>query len=614
MLPFKLIRLYFMVFCSTLFMMTPLSTLFSFTNKSTPCRNEWVFILFLTTVLTFFLHGHALNGFWRFDDGAHLMFATEYSPWQYFFDPAITRLQSGANVTPWNVFFYDINLFLFGFNPMGFYAHLLLVLFATALALFSLLRFWFSLPVASLGLLLFLLGKPTNHMAQELMCNHYLTGMLFSLLSLNFFVSYVRSGNYLKIIVATALYALAVSCKEVYAPLIAFPLFLPVGDIKQRFFSALPFLGVAMGYIFWRHAVLGVWLGGYNPAAGQVNVQDIVQQLANIPILLFDKQGDGLVGLVILTVISIVAFWNRSINGSLFLVALIAVFLPLIPLTLSPGVSQADRYLFVPWVATSIWSAVIFQRINKSTISVKSLAALVLVVMSFFGYTHEVESFDETIKKAERIYHFSLEANFSDKVLMLDLIDSDYWAYVTSEARQAYDISRNLSPTQPPIVVNALNGLLLLEQIAQNSQMDLSATQFYLYRNGFEVVEIKPIIHSLLKALKRGKNKPLKITLQHQKGVLLWRFQPKYLSYSAIVWKGKDKSRYPILKLPEQGSYPWSKKDDMLISIAYQNDGNWSAISPKLSFDPIQKELSWEGESDIKGVTKKLKALLVRLE
>jgi hypothetical protein len=70
----------------------------------------------------------ALNGYWRFDDGAHLMFATEYSPSQYFFNPVVTRAFSGANITPWNVFFYDLNLSIFGFHPAGFYFHLLFLL------------------------------------------------------------------------------------------------------------------------------------------------------------------------------------------------------------------------------------------------------------------------------------------------------------------------------------------------------------------------------------------------------------------------------------------------------------------------------------------------------
>lgn len=49
---------------------------------------------------------------WRFDNGFHLNFAIDYTPWQYFFIPEILRLQSGANLTSWNALFYDLNLSL----------------------------------------------------------------------------------------------------------------------------------------------------------------------------------------------------------------------------------------------------------------------------------------------------------------------------------------------------------------------------------------------------------------------------------------------------------------------------------------------------------------------
>ena len=151
-----------------------------FLNKPAPDRYEWSLVIALTCILTILFHINALNGYWRFDDGAHLLFATLYEPWQYFFDPEITRAQSGANVTPWNVFFYDINLSIFGFNPSGFYFHLLLLITATTLALYALLRLWLPLPSAILGIILFITGKPTYHLSQELMSNHYRTGMLFS--------------------------------------------------------------------------------------------------------------------------------------------------------------------------------------------------------------------------------------------------------------------------------------------------------------------------------------------------------------------------------------------------------------------------------------------------
>jgi hypothetical protein len=156
------------------------SVLSKFFNKSRPDRYEWIVVTVLTTLLAVFLYRDALDGYWRFDDGFHLMFATEHKPWEYFFDYMVTRAQSGANVAPWNAYFYDINLSLFGFEPRNFYLHLLILIIATSLALYSLLRLWLPLPQTLLGVFLFLLGRPTLHMAHEIMSNHYLTGMMFS--------------------------------------------------------------------------------------------------------------------------------------------------------------------------------------------------------------------------------------------------------------------------------------------------------------------------------------------------------------------------------------------------------------------------------------------------
>ena len=50
-------------------------------------RNESFFALVFLLLLAFALHKSALNSFWRFDDGAHLAFVAQYSPWEYFLYP-----------------------------------------------------------------------------------------------------------------------------------------------------------------------------------------------------------------------------------------------------------------------------------------------------------------------------------------------------------------------------------------------------------------------------------------------------------------------------------------------------------------------------------------------
>ena len=78
-------------------------------------RQPWIEYLcaaLLLSAITLLAHGPSLQGFWRWDDGAHLSYAAHYAPWQYFFEPLVAQGHSSANVAPWNLLFYDINLSL----------------------------------------------------------------------------------------------------------------------------------------------------------------------------------------------------------------------------------------------------------------------------------------------------------------------------------------------------------------------------------------------------------------------------------------------------------------------------------------------------------------------
>ena len=600
------------------------STVASFLDKPTIDRYEWSLVIALTILLTLLLHANSLSGYWRFDDGFQLMFAVEYHPWQYFFDPAITRAQSGSNITPWSVLFYDLNLSLFSFEPSGFYGHLLLLIISTTIALYALLRLWIPAPPAILGIILFLTGKPTYYLSQQLMSNHYLTGLLFSLLSLIFFTNYLRHSNKINLLFAVIFYALATTCKEVYVPLIALLIVLPAGYFKQRLQAILPFILVAIAYALWRHEVLGAWLGGYKPNAGKADFIIEIQQLTNIPVILFDAHGWGLAGLIIILIMSLIAAWNRVLNIPLLIMAIFILFAPLIPLTLFPGINSPDRYLFAPWAAICILVAIIFQAPEKNQngwfsrpcFFLKLISALVLIIASSIGHIHVKKSLKGSIHQSEAIYRFAIESDFHQKILMFDVKHKGkYWAFVSSEARRAYDITNNISPQPVLIIVNTLNGILLLSDMLQNETIDLSSVQFFHYINGsFRSINIKPIINSLLKSLDLGKRQLLQVKLSHQNGRLSWELQPSNKTYAAVVWQGKPGLQYPILKLPQKGSHPWSKEDKIQMSISFQNRQGWLAISPKINFNPKQDELVWQGKTDLALLTHQLESLLLRID
>jgi hypothetical protein len=219
-------------------------------------------------VLTWLLHGSALDGGWRLDDPPHLQFVARHAPWEYFSVRAVMLQQSYAHITPWNALFYELGLPWFGLDPRGHYAHMLVVLWATALATGLLLRRWLSAGVAAMAAALFLALPPTASVAQQLMTGHYAWGLLFSVLALHFHSVALEqapapTGRPPKAAFAAAgCYALACLCKELYVPLVAFALLMPAASRRLWWSSALPWLAVALAYTVLRLHVLG-GIGGY---------------------------------------------------------------------------------------------------------------------------------------------------------------------------------------------------------------------------------------------------------------------------------------------------------------------------------------------------------------
>ncbi len=246
----------------------PLHTLSTPLNK--PSWHGHLLALGLLCLLTWVLHGSALQGNWRWDDGPHLFNASQYSPWSVFLDSEVTRAVSANQLAPWNIFIYQVNAALFGFNPQLYYLHHLLSLACAAWALYLLLRQWLGRWQALLPAAMLLLGAPAFQMAQQLMVGHYLDGLTFACLALWAHVHAVRRGQWRWSLLAAAFYLLSTLCKELYVPWIALMLFLPLPagspSVVARWRYALPALLVALGYAVVRVQVFE-GAGGYTKNA-----------------------------------------------------------------------------------------------------------------------------------------------------------------------------------------------------------------------------------------------------------------------------------------------------------------------------------------------------------
>lgn len=209
------------------------------------------------------LYGRVTSLFWTYDDAFNLSFADRFTPVDYFLSRDVARTLPFRMFTPLLFGAYDIDLALFGYRAELHYAHLLVSLIAMVVVVSLIYRFWFKPPLALLGALLVLLSPAAVEWAVELMARHYVDGALLSALATLFFLRSVESKRRLPIVVAAVLYLAACLAKEIYVPLPALWLLLPLARWRLRLQHTAPSLVAAAIYLVWRVWMIGTLGGGY---------------------------------------------------------------------------------------------------------------------------------------------------------------------------------------------------------------------------------------------------------------------------------------------------------------------------------------------------------------
>ena len=276
------------------------------------------------------LHHGALSAGWRFDDGPLLYFVAKFSPWEYFSSPEVMRHQSWASLTPWNALFYELGLPFSGLDPRGHYAHLLAVIWLSSVATWFLLRLWLPGAAALAGAALYLAMPATGAVGRMLMTGHYAYGLLFSVLSLYLFARGVREGRKGLSLAAALFYALACLCKELYPPLIAAMLLLPVGTFRERLRHLPAMLAAAAAYAALRLTVLqGVNTYARPPLGGGLSAGEIGRQFLDA---LFGAGWPGALGILAALLALLVAVFSprQRVAWGFVLVFLLLAVLPIL--------------------------------------------------------------------------------------------------------------------------------------------------------------------------------------------------------------------------------------------------------------------------------------------
>jgi hypothetical protein len=557
---------------------------------------EWAFEYLLPAIafglLVMLFLGDTLSGNWRADDGAHLKYAVTYSPWQYFFDPVVTRGQSGAHVTPWNVFFYDIGLALWQFNPAGHYAHMLIVIGTTAMALYRVLRIWLPRVHSLFGATAFLAGKPTLYVAHYLMTGHYATGALFALLSILAWNHALTSGRRRHLALTAFFYLLATTCKEVYVPLPLLLIFIPVGSLPQRLRQIWPMACVAVFYIAWRHAVLGHFLGGYNPGGTGLSLSLVQEQFSAIPRLLVGSGAAGAIQLLISLALLAGAAWARRLRYPLILACAAVTLLPLAPLTVFPGIHLPDRYLFVLWIVVAAGLATLLPRSSGLRHGIAAFAiGVVLLVAMTVENRREHDAMAPDLARQDAYYRFALGMDKPRQGLYIPE-DDGYWSMVLSAIRHARDRHAGLDDagdvTEPSVINDRPVSIGML------SPADVDGKQYFGYVEGkIQAVDIRDRHRFVLQGLASGKDKPLSISFDYLNGALYWRFGPYPGNYLLSA------DGIGTVRLAANGSYPWTLDRLLHMRICHESPEGWSTCSPWLTMLPKDRpEFRWEQRND----------------
>lgn len=218
------------------------------------------------------LYGSVLRLWWTGDDFFHLRYQLDHRPLWYFFDASGYRDFPAKLLTPLLFLSLDVDRWLFGLEPRGFYLHQLVSLSLCPPVLYAVLRLWLRRLWSAVGAGLFVIGPVTASLALVL-AHHYVETILLSALAVAAWAAALRRvpsrGSWRFAWLSAALYFAACLMKEIAVPLAAIlPLLPPPAglrprDLGERFRLALPHAAAAGLYLALRFAVLGTLFGGY---------------------------------------------------------------------------------------------------------------------------------------------------------------------------------------------------------------------------------------------------------------------------------------------------------------------------------------------------------------
>ncbi len=407
------------------------------------------------------------------DDGHFLDLVTRHTVPDYFFDPAVTATVSGAAFSPWNAVPYSINLGLFGFEPRGYYAHQLALVWLAAVASYALLRCYVGPPVSFAGIALFLTGMPALDIANKLMTGHYAYGLLFAILGVLSFVRAHRGGGWPWASIGALFYFLAAICKEIYVPLPLVLCFLPEGKVLQRIRYASACLVPGLGYLAWRRMVMGSvtgWEGeGWRSWIQPEGLHNVMAQIVDLPLVLFGEPRAAAIAVIAMLFLLAIGLRRRPAAIGLVVAAIAAILMPLVPLMARQLVQAPDRYCYALWWGLSMGGALLAgagpsaQAAQRPAMRYAGVAAMATIVAAmWWGNGPYLALYSSSSRHIQAVYRAALGLA-ADERMVIPWDETRWTNHLLDGAARALDRYRG-NPVRRDAVLERYSEIELMKQ------------------------------------------------------------------------------------------------------------------------------------------------------
>ncbi len=531
---------------------------------------RWLLFSFAGAVAIVVAHGPACDLWWGWDDLYYLLTVLDYSPTEYLFRSEFWK-NSPILFTPLNILPYEINHSLFGLEPRGFYLHQLLAAWLLFLATVLFLRLWCTDIWAVIGALLVCSSAPVLITVYQIMCVHYLEGLLFSVLAVYLYVQSLRKGNEYWTLPGASLYLLACAAKEIYVPLVTLlPLF-PDRTLKVRLRHWAPYLLALVVYLVWRYSMLGILASGYGVP---LELSDVVAVPYVAVTAILGGGAQGVAGGVIYVALLLSLLGDR--RSLLFVVVLLLILvMPLAPIAFR--LRTVDRALvLIAWVVC-VSLAISLDRLWRSGRRHAAIALILLLTIGAGVVGMSLKTRKWLIRDNHR-FRTAGEYVMTRPETHALLLTGD-----GLRAREAKRLRQSVRGQAGPG--------LLYDPMQLASMAPQYSVIHWFDQHADRLVDISgPDPAFMADWARRIEPKPLVLSLRKRDGVTDWEFGPYWDSNYDVVYLSAP---FAFTGVSHVGRYP-APIPAMDFVLRYQSPEGWITYSDVLHWDSVEGEtLSW---------------------